>query len=583
MVGIPRSKGCRICVQRRVRCDLTRPTCNNCKKGNRPCPGYDSNLRIHDEGSKLRQRFAAAKEEVVPTTTVGSESPNATSSQSSGSSPEDSWELVTRFTTPDFDENALRPNDKWPNQLDAVFGFATGQGGTAFDILPIQPGNNEFPVSALSNLYDPDKAFLMALNGGVYSPYIAQEQLLDSFTNAIGGHGPGILPKQMRNHQNWLSQLPGLFGSRLLDTAVRAVSLIHLGRIQRSEELVQESRQFYGNALHLLNKALTDDKTGMSKETLSATVLLSFYEMFASNSNRSWVQHSGGAALLMRIRGPQRHLTGLDRDIYLAYRHTIIIDAFMRDEACFLAEPEWLDMAKKVHDDLQGSLSDARLDIYNLAEEFYLEHLQTPGTLKDSRSLDRARKQMTTEEFAVHVEMILARARMHRANLKSINLRLRAALSKQGLETAVVPTNDPVFPTQYVFPNVFVASTNTGHWTIMIILNLILKEIEKSVAPEKHALYLMENREMCREICRTTPFMLTSSFLGPFFCIFALRLCLMVFEPGPERAWVVRKLREIGQTHMRMASDIPVFDPERGFDEIPTQYPNDLARLEELA
>ena len=32
----------------------------------------------------------------------------------------------------------------------------------------------------------------------------------------------------------------------------------------------------------------------------------------------------------------------------------------------------------------------------------------------------------------------------------------------------------------------------------MLILNLILKEMEKETAPEENALYLMENREMCR-------------------------------------------------------------------------------------
>ncbi|OCT52708.1 hypothetical protein CLCR_09999 [Cladophialophora carrionii] len=560
MVGVPRSKGCRICVQRRVRCDLTRPTCNNCKKGNRPCPGYDSDLRIHDEGSRLRKRFAQ-KDATEAQLSVESASPATSTShhsQSPESSPEEMLGLVARINTPALDEQ-LHQHGQWT------------QAGTDFAGL-LNGGS--------INL---DRTFLMALNGSVYSPYLAQEQLLSTFSSSLSGHGPLLLPPQMRSHQNWLSQLPRMFGSRLLDSTVRAVSLVHLGRVQHSELFVHESRRFYGNALRLLNKSLTNDTDGMSTETLSATILLSFYEMFASDSNDSWVRHSGGAGLLMRLRGPDRHLSGLDRDVYLAYRHTIIIDAFMRDEACFLAEPQWLEMAEKIHNDLRASgITDERLEIFELAEEFYLEHVQIPTTLRDARHLDESKRKMTREQFAAHTELVLARARLHRANLKSINLRFRTALTRNGLETVSMDTMDPVFPKQYVFANVFIASQYTGHWTIMLILNLILKDNEKEIAPEKNSLYLMENREMCREICRTTPFMLTSSFLGPFFVIFALRLCLMVFEPGQERAWVVRKLTQIGDTHMKMAADIPTFEPEDSLQEPDARYA-DAAILPEPA
>ncbi|KIW98617.1 uncharacterized protein Z519_00278 [Cladophialophora bantiana CBS 173.52] len=562
MVGIPRSKGCRICVKRRVRCDLTRPTCNNCARGNRPCPGYDSDLRIYDEGSKLRKRFGL-RDGSEARTESESASPSASlNSQSTESSPEESIELVTRFNTPDVDMRRYRADQMLPAR-NPFWGMLENQIYPDADLL-----GSSMPTSGWGGLLNNDSinqdiAFEMTLNDTVYSPQLVQEQLLGTFCSSLGGHGPLLLPRQMRSHQNWLSQLPALFGSKLLDTSIRAVSLVHLGRMQQSEMLVRESRQYYGNALRLLNQSLTDDVKGMSTETLSATILLSFYEMFASDSNQSWVRHAGGAGTLMRIRGPARHLSGLDRDVYLAYRHTIVIDAFMKDEACFLAEPQWIEMSKKIHEDLRTSgIPDDRMEIFDLAEEFYLEHVFIPATLRDTRDLGKARRNLPADQYAAHVEALLARTRLHRANLKSINLRFRAVLKKQGLETSTMDTMDLVFPKQYVFVNVFVASTHVGYWTIMVILNLILRDVEKDFAPEKHELYLMENREIAREICRTTPFMLTSSFLGPFFIIFALRLCLLVFEPGQERDWVLRKLIRIGDTHMRMASDIPHFEPE---------------------
>ncbi|KEF54815.1 uncharacterized protein A1O9_09257 [Exophiala aquamarina CBS 119918] len=395
----------------------------------------------------------------------------------------------------------------------------------------------------------------------IYSPYLAQEQLLNTFTSAIGAAGTQVLPNHLQNHRRWLTQLPSYFGRTLLDAAIRAVSMVHFGRISNSNALVQESRQFYGNALRLLNKALTDQGDGMASETLSATVLLSFYEMFASSSNSSWLHHAGGAGLLMRLRGPDKHRHGLDRDCFLAYRHTIVIEAFQKDEECFLAQPEWLELSRQVHEEMRISgISPARRELFDLAEEFYLENVHIPATFRDARHTDFVKETLSPEGFHNFLEGLLERARQHRYKLKSINVRFRAALQKTGLETTSRMTSDKVFPLQYVYVNVFIASTNVGYWTIMLLLNLVLKEAEKETHPEKTGLYLMENQELAMEICRTTPFMLTSSFLGPFFITFALRLCLVVFEPGEQRDWVVKKLKEVGATRISMASDIPDFE-----------------------
>jgi hypothetical protein len=365
----------------------------------------------------------------------------------------------------------------------------------------------------------------------------------------------------MQNHTRWLSQLPEYFGSNLLDAAIRAVTTVHLGIAAHSESFMHESRKHYGRALLLLNTSLSRNDSGMASETLSATILLSFYEMFASESNGAWLRHAGGAGTLMKIRGPNRHLKGLDRDIYLAYRHTVYIDAFQRDEACFLAEPEWIELSHQVHEDLRSAgITPERVEIFDLAEEFYLENVKVPTTVRAARNMSVARAAMSPDIFQTYREGVLERVRQHRYALKSINLRFRAALQKKGLETTLHTTDDPVFPLQFAFVNVFVGSTHVGYWTIMIILNAILKEVEKESHPERTGLYIMENLEIAMDICRATPFMLTSSFLGPFFTIFALRLSLLVFEPGKERSWVLKKLFEIGRTHMKMAVDVPGFD-----------------------
>ncbi|KAI1305065.1 hypothetical protein F5Y03DRAFT_163210 [Xylaria venustula] len=41
MVGIPRSKGCKTCRRKKIKCDEQRPGCGQCRKGVRQCEGYD--------------------------------------------------------------------------------------------------------------------------------------------------------------------------------------------------------------------------------------------------------------------------------------------------------------------------------------------------------------------------------------------------------------------------------------------------------------------------------------------------------------------------------------------------------------
>ena len=55
-VKTPRSRGCRICVERRIKCDRARPSCQNCVRAKRECPGL-STINIVDEGPNLRAAY----------------------------------------------------------------------------------------------------------------------------------------------------------------------------------------------------------------------------------------------------------------------------------------------------------------------------------------------------------------------------------------------------------------------------------------------------------------------------------------------------------------------------------------------
>ncbi|PVH93735.1 hypothetical protein DM02DRAFT_695211 [Periconia macrospinosa] len=56
MVGVPRSKGCETCRKRSVKCDELRPSCSQCRRGGRKCPGYERRLKFVDERPNLQKR-----------------------------------------------------------------------------------------------------------------------------------------------------------------------------------------------------------------------------------------------------------------------------------------------------------------------------------------------------------------------------------------------------------------------------------------------------------------------------------------------------------------------------------------------
>ncbi|KAE8378020.1 hypothetical protein BDV26DRAFT_199045 [Aspergillus bertholletiae] len=62
MVGIPgRSKGCRTCRRRRVKCDETKPYCTRCTKGGFHCDGYVEFVEFQDETKRFPQHWPAAE------------------------------------------------------------------------------------------------------------------------------------------------------------------------------------------------------------------------------------------------------------------------------------------------------------------------------------------------------------------------------------------------------------------------------------------------------------------------------------------------------------------------------------------
>ncbi|KAK8115551.1 hypothetical protein PG984_012053 [Apiospora sp. TS-2023a] len=278
MVGVPSSKGCALCLKRSIKCDEARPSCSQCRRGLRKCPGYvrGVKLKFMDEGPKLRRSLARA----------------------SGR---------TRAAE-------LNPPD--PR------GDPDGQSSGAPVCMqnPAGPGNDApLELKSLS---------------------LERQQLVFSFISAMFPLGVASVQRSFLG--SWLWHIPArLNGSRALDYAALSVALAYFARTSSAAQVLHNAQLAYTLALRYLAAAIADGAERAGSDVLCATMLLGHYESFV-NVDTAWIRHAGGAARLLRLRGARRcYESAFDYAIFLACRGSIIAESLASGEPCFLEEKEW--------------------------------------------------------------------------------------------------------------------------------------------------------------------------------------------------------------------------------------------------
>lgn len=321
----------------------------------------------------------------------------------------------------------------------------------------------------------------------ILSPTAYQSQLLSSFLGTVVSDNPVQIAPTFDCHSTWLVQLANRteISSSLL-YAVRAISLSFLGRQTRDENLVQNSRLIYGQALLKLNKSLQDPVEGLASDTLGATVLLTFYELLNCTERNSWVRHAGGAAHLMRLRGVARHRTGFDRAMFLACRHSLIVESYQTGKPCFLSLAPWRKLSQEIHDSSPGrtAFKDAR-------EAFFQEIVHHPGYVMDSVHF-----MATGGRDRSVLQGLVRRGHMHRSNIKAIYNRCVEALRKTGQEPIEVPSSvdDKVFPIVYQYTGILVAAFCCSYWSLLKVLNITLIGLEAKLSAMESASQLLQEQ-----------------------------------------------------------------------------------------
>ncbi len=366
----------------------------------------------------------------------------------------------------------------------------------------------------------------------------------------------------MERMMNYIANRPYHGPKTLMDNAISAVTLAHQGRIRCSETLTANARPFYGNALRMLNAALTSDGPGFSDDTLSATVLLSVFEMLSSNISVPWVRHAGGVAALIKIRGPTMHRTGCGRDVFLAYRDTLLHHAFETNSACFLDEPQWRKLSKDIQRDYHASGQVGQnVRFYHSTEMFYAELAKLPAMVRDVRNLPNLVREATIDGKAV-IFSLMADIKMLKTKLCNALGKCQNGLEDIGFTIVTEVSNEPIFPAAHHYANSAVGRLYINYYSTSIMINLLLKELEHDT--ENCAQYDVENEKHAMHCCQSVLYMHQFKFVGTITNAIGLHMSLLVFRDGTRRSWIVQKLHKLGASRAAAAKEIPSHHPDDG-------------------
>ncbi|KAL4894140.1 hypothetical protein BDV59DRAFT_14605 [Aspergillus ambiguus] len=327
MVAVPHSTGCSRCIQRRIKCDESRPGCRRCELRGLQCPGYQRSLKF------------------LPVRTPSN----------SGKTRDPAYQLVNStserrsLSTKSAVAQGATRSDVSYNNVDELIAPSLAQ--KALNTQGIELLNSCIDVAVPGLYYS--YSTRVAVNWMGFARYNA-ESTLDPFI--------------------W---------------AVRCWGTLHVGTIHRDIDKIASSRAMYGRSLIGLCRLLQDPRTARSDMTLAIAIMLGVFEMLDGITSQSWLTHSSGISTLIRLRGPEAHRSGFGRTLLISFKSFIVTDALIRGKPCFLAEPAWKSMLCDSLKEEKAKGKDSRLG--NLVELSFMEVVECPGLYARTCAMIKAR------------------------------------------------------------------------------------------------------------------------------------------------------------------------------------------------
>ncbi|ORY60890.1 uncharacterized protein BCR38DRAFT_48670 [Pseudomassariella vexata] len=279
------SRGCQMCRTRRIKCDETKPTCNQCAKSRRQCPGY-----------------------------------------------KDEFDLVFRNETQATERRARKANKK---ALAQKMG-KTGSGDDSGDLVS--------PTGSCKNaIKSPmEQALIPALNVPLETQatcHFVSNFVLVPQQGSTRGFLDFLIPMLKSEGAN--SHLQKAFNA----CSMALLNNRAAGRNNFADKALNE----YTQALMGTNAALRDPEAQKADSTLAAVLLLGLFENITAKQlgMLAWGSHIEGAIQLVKQRGRKQLRTRIGLLLFIAVRTQMIIHTLTSGKAPIMGAEWWIDDAVK--------------------------------------------------------------------------------------------------------------------------------------------------------------------------------------------------------------------------------------------
>ncbi|BCS27104.1 uncharacterized protein APUU_60152A [Aspergillus puulaauensis] len=168
-----------------------------------------------------------------------------------------------------------------------------------------------------------------------------------------------------------------------IEWLVRCYATWYLAKKHNDEAKLAESRYIYTVLLRYLRLSLDDPRRRTADTTFATALLLAVYEVLDGCNPDGWLVHMTGIKELLRLRGPAAHFRGIGRTLFLACRGFFIAEAFVNQEGCILAEPDWVNMSARAFEREERVGRGSTL--VSIIDQAYREAVYVPGLVAQAR------------------------------------------------------------------------------------------------------------------------------------------------------------------------------------------------------
>ncbi|KAG4432109.1 hypothetical protein IFR05_012408 [Cadophora sp. M221] len=272
------SAGCSECRKRKTRCDRSTPSCSQCIRAHRTCPGYRNQLDLMFRNESDAVKVKAVKSKQISRTK--STSPIEQLPQN----PVSSEELDDDFSQ---GNNVAKYSKKHVNNSDALC------------ITNMMPNYSMFPTLE-------ERSF--AFFGTMAPTWFRTFDLVETLCSKA----------DIEEH---------------LQAGISAVGLASFSNASYAPELMARARKDYVKALQLTNEALRSPTAVKKDSTLFSVMVLSIYEMISGTNERSldsWTEHIKGAAALVKLRGNEQFKSPAGQRMFLQVSSNLMLSCIQR-------------------------------------------------------------------------------------------------------------------------------------------------------------------------------------------------------------------------------------------------------------